>query len=82
MAERADLLIDRLDLSDDRYEGDGSVDVLIGHMPDLADFLGWLIGSRKAQIDMAKAGVAYVTCEDVRKGDGTLEWLLTPDWVG
>ena len=55
---------------------------LVGHMPDLAEFLGWLIGSRKAQIDMAKAGVAYVTCEDVRKGDGTLQWLVTPEWFG
>jgi phosphohistidine phosphatase SixA len=53
---------------------------LVGHMPDLAEFLGWLIGSRKAQIDMAKAGVAYVTCDDVRKRDGTLEWLVTPEW--
>jgi len=54
---------------------------LVGHMPDLGEFLGWLIGSRKAKIAFAKAGVAFVQCEDVRKGEGRLEWLLTPEWV-
>lgn len=54
---------------------------LVGHMPDLGEFLGWLIGSRRAEIELAKAGVARVTCDDVRKGDGSLEWLVTPDWL-
>jgi phosphohistidine phosphatase len=54
---------------------------LVGHMPDLGEFLGWLIGSRRANIALAKAGVAFVQCEDVRKGQGRLEWLLTTDWV-
>jgi phosphohistidine phosphatase len=54
---------------------------LVGHMPDMGEFLGWLIGSRKASITLAKGGVAHVTCEDVRKGEGRLEWLLTPEWV-
>jgi phosphohistidine phosphatase len=54
---------------------------LVGHMPDLGEFMGWLIGSRKANIAFAKAGVALVQCEDVRKGKGRLEWLLTPEWV-
>jgi phosphohistidine phosphatase len=54
---------------------------LVGHMPDLGEFLGWLIGSRKVSIDVAKAGAALVTCKAVRKGEGTLAWLLTPEWV-
>ena len=54
---------------------------LVGHMPDLGEFMGWLIGSRKANIAFAKAGVAFVRCEDVRKGEGRLEWLLTPECV-
>jgi len=54
---------------------------LVGHMPDLGEFLGWLIGSRKLSVDLAKAGVAKVTCEKVRKGEGTLEWLVTPELV-
>jgi phosphohistidine phosphatase len=62
-----------------RSLGNGSV-ALVGHMPDLAQFLGWLIGSRKAQIDLGKAGVAFVRCEDIRKGEGELEWLVTSDW--
>jgi phosphohistidine phosphatase len=63
-----------------RSLGTGSVG-LVGHMPDLGEFMGWLIGSRKASIAFAKAGVALVRCEEARKGDGTLEWLLTPEWV-
>jgi phosphohistidine phosphatase len=40
----------------------------------------WLIGSKKAQIDIAKAGVAVITAEDKpRKGSGTLNLLLTPN---
>ena len=54
---------------------------LVGHMPDLGEFLGWLIGSRKVSIDLAKAGVALVTCDPIRKGEGTLAWLLTPEWA-
>jgi len=56
---------------------------LIGHQPDLCAHLGWLIGSKKAQIDMAKAGVAAVTChESPGKGAGVLRWLVTPAWFG
>jgi phosphohistidine phosphatase len=55
---------------------------LVGHMPDLGDYAAWLIGSKSAQIDLAKGGVAFVVCDSVRKGAGTLEWLLTPEWLG
>jgi phosphohistidine phosphatase len=54
---------------------------IVGHMPDLADYVGWLIGSRKAQIDLAKAGVACVHFEEEPdKGAGTLTWMVTPEW--
>jgi phosphohistidine phosphatase len=54
---------------------------LVGHMPDLADYAGWLIGSKKSQIAIAKAGVAKVECEAVPdKGAGTLVWLVSPEW--
>ena len=54
---------------------------LVGHQPDLGRFAAWLVGSKNAQIDLAKAGVAYVTCDDQpRKRTGTLVWLVTPDW--
>jgi len=55
---------------------------LVGHQPDLNDFAAWLIGSKKAQIDLAKAGVAYITCGDgPRKGTGSLLWLVAPEWL-
>jgi phosphohistidine phosphatase len=54
---------------------------LVGHMPDLAVYAGWLIGSKKAQVAFAKAGVAWIECETgPTKGGGVLTWLLTPDW--
>src|SRR5205823_12622063 len=36
---------------------------LVGHQPDLGEFAAWLLGSKKAQIDIAKAGVACIACE-------------------
>jgi phosphohistidine phosphatase len=56
---------------------------LVGHQPDLGEFAGWLIGSKKVQIDIPKAGVAFIRCEDLpAKGEGTLEWLIGPEWFG
>jgi phosphohistidine phosphatase len=54
---------------------------VVGHMPDLAEYAGWLIGSRKAQIDLAKAGVACIRFEgEPEKAAGVLAWLVTPQW--
>jgi len=54
---------------------------LVGHLPHIAEWAAWLIGDKKAQIDFAKAGVAYITCgEMAAKGLGTLQWLITPEW--
>jgi phosphohistidine phosphatase len=56
---------------------------LVGHLPDLGEYAGWLIGGKKAQIDLAKAGVAYLECPDgPRKGKCVLAWLVTPEWLG
>jgi len=56
---------------------------LVGHEPDLGRFAGWLIGSKKAEITFAKAGVAFIPCDDgPRKGSGRLAWLVTPEWFG
>src|SRR5262249_31591994 len=47
---------------------------VVGHMPDLAEFAAWLMGSTKAELDFAKAGVALIVCDDaVSKGSGTLK---------
>src|SRR5262249_18610099 len=50
---------------------------LIGHAPDLNEFLAWLIGSRKTQLQLAKAGAALIECEaGPSKGAGVLTWLV------
>src|SRR6185437_2095194 len=54
---------------------------IVGHMPDLSTYIAWLIGGKKAQIELAKAGVACIHFEDEPdKGDGVLTWLVTPQW--
>jgi phosphohistidine phosphatase len=55
---------------------------LVGHQPDLGDYAAWLVGSKKAQLDLAKAGIAYVSCEkEPDKAQGTLVFLVTPEWL-
>ena len=57
--------------------------ILVGHQPDLGEWAAWLIGSKKAQLDLAKAGVAHIDCEGAPdKGKGTLRWLVPPEWLG
>ncbi len=60
---------------------EGTYLALVGHMPDLACYAGWLIGSRKAQLDLAKAGVACIHFETrPGKGQGVLTWMVDPEW--
>jgi phosphohistidine phosphatase len=55
---------------------------LVGHQPDLGAYAAWLIGSKKAHIDLAKAGVACISfAEEPRKGEGVLQWLVSPEWM-
>jgi len=55
---------------------------LVGHLPDLPAFAAWLIGSKRAQIDLAKAGIAFISVADEpQKGSGALVWLVTPEWL-
>jgi phosphohistidine phosphatase len=54
---------------------------IVGHLPDLNQYAAWLIGSKKAQIEIAKAGVACVHFDDEpERGAGALTWLVTPQW--
>jgi phosphohistidine phosphatase len=56
---------------------------LVGHQPDLGRLAGWLIGSKKAQVNIAKAGVAHIACDDaLSKGAGALVCLVTLEWLG
>lgn len=60
---------------------ESDVVTLVGHMPDLALYAAWLIGSKKAQITLSKAGVAWIDCETGPiKGGGILTWLVSPSW--
>ncbi len=54
---------------------------IVGHQPGLSRLAAWLVGSKKAQIDLDKAGVAKINCNDLEKGGGVLEWLVTPQWL-
>jgi phosphohistidine phosphatase len=55
---------------------------LVGHEPDLSAWTAWIIGNKRAQLALAKAGVAHITCPNgPAKGEGTLLQLLTPDWM-
>ena len=54
---------------------------LVGHMPDLAEYAGWLIGNKKTRLEMAKAGAAFIRFDgSPDKGEGALVWLATPEW--
>jgi phosphohistidine phosphatase len=54
---------------------------VVGHMPGIGEYAAWLIGSKNAQLDLAKAGVAHISCPDgPRKGEGTLNWMVSPAW--
>jgi len=56
---------------------------IVGHQPDLGEYAAWLIGSKKAHIDLAKAGVARISFEDgPGKGKGSLVSLVTLEWLG
>jgi len=60
----------------------GEKAALVGHIPDLAEFAAWLIGSKRAQIDLAKAGLACLhVADEPRKGGGVLVFLVTPEWL-
>ncbi len=53
---------------------------LIGHLPDLPEFAAWLIGSKRAQLDLAKGGMASISVADEPcKAGGVLIWLVTPE---
>jgi phosphohistidine phosphatase len=54
---------------------------VVGHDPDLPEYLGWLLGADPETFPLAKAGAALVTFDgDPKKGDGHLAWMITPDW--
>jgi phosphohistidine phosphatase len=60
---------------------EGDAIAVVGHMPDLGEYLGWLIGEKKVSVTLAKAGVARIRFDGAPdKGAGELAWLVTPLW--
>ena len=59
----------------------GGLPVLVGHMPDLAEYANWLIGAGGEGVDFDKAAVACINCRhEIAKGAGVLEWHVPPAW--
>jgi phosphohistidine phosphatase len=62
---------------------DAGAIALVGHQPDLGRYVGRLIGSKKACVDLAKPSVACVACADPPgKRCGSLVCLISPEWFG
>jgi phosphohistidine phosphatase len=60
---------------------DASSLAIIGHDPDLPEFLGWLVGVEPGKVFLKKGGAAFVQCRSTpAKADGHLGWLITPAW--
>jgi len=54
--------------------------LLVGHEPQLRTFIVRLIGESGMQVEMRKGTLVCLDCrEPVRRGSGTLRWLLTND---
>ncbi len=55
--------------------------MLVGHMPDIAAYAGWLLGAEPEAIDFDKSSTALIQCRhEIGKGTGRLEWLISPSW--
>lgn len=53
----------------------------VGHMPDLGQYLEWLIGAAPGSVALAKAGAACLRFpSEPARGSGQLLWLVTPEW--
>lgn len=53
----------------------------VGHMPELAAYLEWLLGAADGRVPLAKAACACVRfAGDPSKAAGRLEWAVTPEW--
>lgn len=54
-----------------------------GHAPDVSHFVAELIGSKSANITMAKGAIAAIEfLSDFEAGEGELLWLATPKIFG
>jgi len=52
--------------------------MLVGHEPDLSEFIAASIGGGSESIRLRKAGLAKLTLPEAKPDAGTLDFLLTP----
>jgi phosphohistidine phosphatase len=52
---------------------------VVGHLPDLGVFAGWLLGGGAVEFDRGTAALVQ-TDRRVTGGGGSLRWLLSPEW--
>ncbi len=57
-----------------RYENHDAI-MVVGHNPNLSEFLGRVIGGNRAAVELKKGAVARVEMNHTR---GVLNWCLTP----
>lgn len=53
---------------------------IVGHDPDMPEFLGWLLGVEPKKVFLKKGAAAFVQCRTPGKGLATLGWMITPAW--
>lgn len=54
---------------------------IVGHMPDVAIFVCWLIGGNSNNLEMEKCGAALLEISGFPKqGNAILRWLVGPQW--
>ncbi len=52
---------------------------VVGHLPDLGVFAGWLLGGGAVEFDRGTAAMVHLD-RGVTEGGGSLRWLLSPEW--
>ena len=52
--------------------------MLVGHEPDLSEFIAASIGGSSESVRLRKAGLAKLTLPEAKSGVGTLDFHLTP----
>ena len=54
---------------------------VVGHTPEISDYLGWLLGTDGESVPLKKGGAACVELPvGPAKGRGELLWVVTPEW--
>ena len=61
-----------------RKFSDSGTLMLVGHEPDLSEFIAASIGGSSESIRLRKAGLAKLALPEAKAGVGTLDFLLTP----